>query len=98
MLPDSAAEKNTRGSLKSEVEHSLNTSTFVILDSMNYIKGYRYELFCIARAQKVPHCVVWVQCDNDSARARNLSREDRYDDAMYAHRTSCSFDCCRMLC
>ena len=30
---------------------------------MNYIKGFRYELFCIARTCKTPHCVVYVNAD-----------------------------------
>lgn len=34
-------EKEIRGKLKSEVTRLLNKDTIVILDSMNYIKGYR---------------------------------------------------------
>ena len=30
---------------------------------MNYVKGFRYELFCIARTTKTPHCVVFVNAD-----------------------------------
>lgn len=45
-----AQEKMTRAFLKSNVEKNLNSSTVVIFDSMNYIKGYRYELYCLARA------------------------------------------------
>jgi len=42
-------EKITRGQLKFETEKSLNNETVVILDSMNYIKGYRYQMYCSAR-------------------------------------------------
>ena len=35
------------GSLRSAVDHALNPQTYVILDSLNYIKGYRYEIYCI---------------------------------------------------
>lgn len=51
----------TRGFLKSNVEKHLNQNDIVILDSLNYIKGFRYEIFCLARTAKTPHCVVnWL--------------------------------------
>lgn len=43
-------EKMTRAFLKSNVEKNLNPTTIVIFDSLNYIKGYRYELYCLARS------------------------------------------------
>lgn len=55
-----AAEKMTRGGLKSEVERLLNAQDVVILDSLNYIKGFRYELHCITRLLKTPLCCVHV--------------------------------------
>lgn len=60
---DSGREKTTRGVLKSAIDHSLNDQTYVIADSLNYIKGYRYELYCMARTQKTQHCCVLVRCD-----------------------------------
>eukprot|EP00049_Salpingoeca_infusionum_P012398 m.226990 g.226990 ORF g.226990 m.226990 type:complete len:273 (+) comp15172_c0_seq1:138-956(+) len=54
----SIAEKQARGNLKSAVDRALNKDTVVIVDSLNYIKGYRYELYCLARALKTPHCVI----------------------------------------
>ncbi len=38
-----------RGKIKFEVEKNLTGNTIVICDSLNYIKGYRYQMFCIAR-------------------------------------------------
>jgi len=46
---DSNSEKILRLAIKSTVEKSLTTSNIVIADSLNYIKGFRYELYCIAR-------------------------------------------------
>ena len=57
---DNIKEKECRGFLRSNVDKSLSQNTTVILDSMNYIKGYRYELYCIARTAKTPHCVVYL--------------------------------------
>ena len=49
------AEKNSRASFKAAVERGLEKDSVLIADDLNYIKGYRYELFCIARALgKVP--------------------------------------------
>lgn len=60
---NSHREKDVRGALKGAVDHELDSSTYVIVDSLNYIKGFRYELYCCARTMRCPHCVIWVACD-----------------------------------
>eukprot|EP00730_Choanoeca_flexa_P001390 TRINITY_DN10613_c0_g3_i3.p1 TRINITY_DN10613_c0_g3~~TRINITY_DN10613_c0_g3_i3.p1 ORF type:complete len:274 (+),score=46.32 TRINITY_DN10613_c0_g3_i3:86-907(+) len=55
---DSNAEKMARGNLKSELDRQLKSDACVILDSLNYIKGFRYELYCVARSMKTPSCVI----------------------------------------
>ena len=80
---ESSAEKKTRGSLKSAVDHVLDAESFVILDSMNYIKGYRYELFCISRSLRTPHCCIWVESDEDSATTWNNLRNQANVDGGY---------------
>ena len=55
---DSTCEKIIRAKLKSNVEKNLDDKSFVILDSLNYIKGYRYELYCLVRTYQTRHCVV----------------------------------------
>jgi protein KTI12 len=82
---NSNKEKDIRGALKSAAEHSLSPNTFVILDSLNYIKGYRYELYCQARTMRSTHCVVWVGCDEDTAIARNEERRTQGLDCYDAH-------------
>ena len=42
-------EKILRASLKSNVEKYINSQRVVIIDSMNYFKSFRYELYCLAR-------------------------------------------------
>ena len=49
---DPIQEKYTRAFLKSNVEKVIDAETIVILDSLNYIKGYRYELYCLSRTAK----------------------------------------------
>ncbi|ODV69254.1 chromatin associated protein KTI12 [Hyphopichia burtonii NRRL Y-1933] len=57
---DSNLEKHARGSQMSAVKRDLSRSKFVILDSLSYIKGFRYQLFCEAKGVVTPHCVVHV--------------------------------------
>lgn len=55
---DLIAEKSTHGKIKSAVERHVSRTTFVICDALNFNKGFRYELFCVARAMATPSCVV----------------------------------------
>ena len=34
----------------------------VIADGLNYIKGFRYQLYCEAKALQTPSCVVSIPC------------------------------------
>ncbi|EHB07909.1 KTI12-like protein [Heterocephalus glaber] len=56
---DSAREKALRGTLRASVERRLSRHDVVILDSLNNIKGFRYELYCLARAAHTPMCLVY---------------------------------------
>lgn len=67
-------EKQARGALKAAVERGLNKTTIVIVDALNYIKGFRYELYCLARALGVPHCVVHVAVSDTQSAEWNLTR------------------------
>lgn len=49
--------------MKSNVEKLIDQARVVILDSLNYIKGYRYELYCLARNAQTN--IVTVFCDSD---------------------------------
>jgi len=53
---------STSSSSSSSSSSNTNTKrrTLVILDSMNYIKGFRYELHCISKAAGEQHGVLWV--------------------------------------
>lgn len=81
-------EKVLRGAIKSAADHALTTSTYVIVDSLNYIKGYRYELYCTSRTVRTPHCVVWVAASEDTAAAWNRERLERgsdgYEESVFA--------------
>merc|ERR1711992_179382 len=66
IFSDSKHEKEVRGRLKSEVVRLLTKDNVVICDGLNYIKGFRYELYCASKNTKTTQ--VTIQCD--------VSRED----------------------
>ncbi|CAG8735327.1 33144_t:CDS:2, partial [Racocetra persica] len=77
-------EKKSRASLISAVERLVSKEDLVIADGMNYIKGYRYQLYCIARAVGTPHCVVYCGTPIEIAREWNSSRgEEGYDATIF---------------
>ncbi|KAI9216898.1 chromatin associated protein KTI12 [Blastocladiella britannica] len=69
-----ASEKTARASLLSSVERLLSRDALVIADAMNYIKGFRYQLYCVARAMGTPHCVIHCAATADMAREWNTTR------------------------
>eukprot|EP00984_Skeletonema_dohrnii_P026483 scaffold15845_cov114-Skeletonema_dohrnii-CCMP3373.AAC.2 len=84
---NSHMEKTTRAALKSEFDRAVVSSaaneegstTLVILDSLNYIKGYRYELFCISKAAGERHGVVWVMGSSADEQFNSASTESSSD-------------------
>ena len=59
-------EKELRSWLKSQVQRNLsNPDTIVILDAANYIKGYRYELYCLSKQFRTTHVV--IECEQAPA-------------------------------
>ncbi|KAL6106774.1 kti12 [Pungitius sinensis] len=72
---DSQKEKNVRASLKAEVERKVNKDDIVIFDSLNYIKGYRYELFCLIKHTQTPHCLVYCLTSDEISSTWNASRD-----------------------
>ena len=59
----------------------MSRDTHVILDSPNYIKGYRYELYCLSKLLKTTQCV--VHCDTPVEKAaewnaQRLIKSERY--------------------
>lgn len=53
-------EKDARATFSSAVKRQLNGDAIVVADGMNYIKGFRYQLYCEAKAVQTPSCVVHV--------------------------------------
>ncbi|KAF4285256.1 hypothetical protein CNMCM8686_005120 [Aspergillus fumigatus] len=67
-------EKEARGVAYTRAKRALGRDSFVILDGMNYIKGYRYQLWCEAKALGTTSCVVHVGTPVDQCVANNEAR------------------------
>ncbi|KAK8813688.1 hypothetical protein WA556_000262, partial [Blastocystis sp. ATCC 50177/Nand II] len=68
-------EKNTHEVIKTQVSRQLRSDNFVILDTMNFIKGYRYEMYCIARGCRSTRCVVWIDTPSSAIEAFNAEAD-----------------------
>lgn len=68
---DALSEKQLRGGLRSATDRALSASpgAAVVVDSLNHVKGFRYELWCVARAAGARYCVVWCPRRVDGVRS-----------------------------
>jgi protein KTI12 len=71
---NNASEKDARATIYAAVKRVLSNKDIVILDGANYIKGWRYQLYCEAKAVRTPHCVVHVGTPVEKARGINAER------------------------
>jgi protein KTI12 len=75
----------TRGFIKSNVEKHISQDTVVIVDSMNYIKGYRYELYCLARSAKTTNCTLYLNTSYEKCKEWNSIGKSNFDDILYIY-------------
>ncbi|KAH8294436.1 hypothetical protein KR018_000429 [Drosophila ironensis] len=71
---DSQKEKVVRSDLKSEALRHLNKKDLVIFDAGNYIKGYRYEIYCMTKAARTTQCTLFCCISQDKAWSFNSQR------------------------
>ncbi|CAK4032459.1 related to kti12 [Lecanosticta acicola] len=71
----SRAEKDARATFSSAIKRVLTKDTLVIADGMNYIKGFRYQLYCEAKAVQTTSCVVHVGTPAEQCRQFNEQTE-----------------------
>ncbi|KAH7092002.1 chromatin associated protein KTI12 [Paraphoma chrysanthemicola] len=65
------AEKDARTEEYSAVKRVLSRDDIVIADGLNYIKGFRYQLYCEAKALQTPSCVLHVGTPAERCRENN---------------------------
>lgn len=73
---DSQKEKIVRADIKSQAIRKLNKSDVVIIDSGNYIKSYRYELFCVSKAAGIGQLTVYCATPDNISWDFNENREN----------------------
>lgn len=78
---DSRKEKSVRSDIKSAVQRLLNANDILIIDGSNYIKGYRYEIYCMTKLYKTPQCTIFCDIPVEHAWLWNEKRQEdeRYD-------------------
>ncbi|MCJ1385444.1 hypothetical protein MMC17_008567 [Xylographa soralifera] len=57
---DAKTEKDARAAAYSAVKRALGKECIVLCDGLNYIKGFRYQMYCEAKAVGTGSCVVHV--------------------------------------
>lgn len=68
-------EKMVRADLKSAALRLLSQpDAVIILDGGNYIKGYRYELYCASKAARTTQCTVYCGIRRERALELNAQR------------------------
>lgn len=71
---DSIKEKTVRGELKAAAIRGLDKKRVLIVDGLNYIKGFRYELYCASKAAKTTQCTVHCDLSPEDAWSWNEGR------------------------
>jgi protein KTI12 len=64
-------EKKIRAALLAAAERHVSKDTVVIVDWLNYIKGYRYQLYCLARAAGTPSICLHCQARTSTCETRS---------------------------
>ncbi|KAJ8100564.1 chromatin associated protein KTI12 [Lipomyces tetrasporus] len=70
---DAKQEKMARANIMSSIKRYLSREAIVIVDGLNYIKGFRYQIFCEAKAEKTTYAVVHVGTPVEVCQAWNAS-------------------------
>lgn len=81
MYRDSTMEKKTRARLRAATERALNGSRVVICDSLNYIKGFRYEMYCVAKTTSTRYCLVFCEQSDEACAKQDAKRAERDEDS-----------------
>jgi protein KTI12 len=73
----SVEEKAARSAFRGAVERHVSSRMVVIADSLNFIKGLRYELYCRAREAATTHCVIYCDTELETCIKYNEERDEK---------------------
>jgi protein KTI12 len=74
---DSQKEKMIKADVKSQALRKLNKNDLVIIDAGNYIKGYRYEIYCTTKSSRNCQCTIFCAVDKERSWGFNETRDDQ---------------------
>lgn len=76
-------ERKLRSEIISAVKRDLSRNNIVIVDSLNYIKGFRYQLHCEVKNVSTTFCLIYTMCPLDTIRSWNQSEgHEPWDDEL----------------
>lgn len=76
-------ERKLRSEIISAVKRDLTRNNIVIVDSLNYIKGFRYQLHCEVKNVATSFCLIYTMCPLDTIHSWNHSQgHDPWDDEL----------------
>ncbi|CDS42794.1 protein KTI12 [Echinococcus multilocularis] len=80
-------EKQLRSQIKSQTDRILSSkkgssALCVLVDANNYIKGYRYEMYCVAKATRQQQAIVYCTTPEAMCRANN-AQTARYPEEIF---------------
>uniref|UniRef100_F1L3H9 Protein KTI12 homolog n=2 Tax=Ascaris TaxID=6251 RepID=F1L3H9_ASCSU len=79
---NSSKEREQRAFLRSEVQRRLSKDRLIICDSLNYIKGFRYELFCVGKLVQTTFAVVFCEANAQTSKWLDSQKDEneRYEE------------------
>ncbi|QLQ78141.1 hypothetical protein HG537_0A03880 [Torulaspora globosa] len=72
---NSKDERKLRSEIISAVKRDLSARNIVIVDSLNYIKGFRYQLHCEVKNVSTTFCLIHTMCPVDTIHAWNRNED-----------------------
>lgn len=88
LYKDSTTEKQTRAHLRTTTERALSPTKIILCDSLNYIKGFRYELFCLAKTNTLRFILIHLTTPSQTAALWDTNREHSYSQPLLSELTS----------
>lgn len=86
MYRESTTEKSARAMQMSAVKRDISRNNIVILDTMSYNKGFRYQLFCESKSANTTQVLLQVVCPTNECFKMNNERlgVDKWADDLLA--------------
>ncbi|KAF0988447.1 hypothetical protein HZS_5953 [Henneguya salminicola] len=78
---NSSLEITSRNTIKNMAIQSFSVYDIIIIDTMAYIKSFRYEIYCACKAQRQKHLILHVSTDIEKCIVMNSNKDStRYSE------------------